>query len=765
MTTVDIDNRALFYQALAKGINLFTGAGFSVLPSPSGNFLPTVSNLLPEICSEFAINTSFSNDIEKVASILKLRNKGPFDKYLREKYTVSDYNPLYNVLNKVNIHSFITTNIDNLFPSVIDNSKKYYLNSSATHGAAKRDGMLIEFTPLHGYVKDLDSELYFGKFELNIVGQINRSLFESAKTDMMRFPTLFWGYGFHDGSVLNALADVISSKQQDIWVQCRPNDDIDYYRALGLNVIIADTESLLRDIEANMEDGDEDTSTSQSLDDNSVWMQFKIPTLNAVESLSVDAYYTRGITHWYYILSDQAYVTELVSTVMNCSLEHKNVVLVGIPFCGKTTLLMQIAQRDRRTTYFIDRPTLDQAKLLIRNIKPDQKAVLLIDNCAEDMRAYALLANQPNILTIATSDESVFEQSKHLLSARIERINFDDLSELEAQSIYNFIPEKFRKDKFTYKENSTDKYSMLEFMSSNISDALTEDRIHEMLQRAKNADEISFELILLTTYLMKNKSALSTDVLFYYLGDTSYDEILKYLEKVAGYLNELDLHLYPDADDQDYFSLRSNLFAYYSDRVLQKYYKKDYGSVVARLIHEVPSSCIYRYFVFKRTAFDSEFFYKLYGTDAESLYNEIYGFDPSGYTLQQRARYKSKCGDFQDAFVDIDKASVKLSDNFSIKNTKAIILFEANKGKKSSEAIKALHEAMLTLGDCYRSDKRKAYHARVFAEFAIYLADEYRDSQYLEQAQTWLESVINKGEYTSHHARWLLGQLRQRQLE
>ena len=45
---VDIDNRALFFEKLETGINLFLGAGFSVLDSPQGYKLPVASELCEE---------------------------------------------------------------------------------------------------------------------------------------------------------------------------------------------------------------------------------------------------------------------------------------------------------------------------------------------------------------------------------------------------------------------------------------------------------------------------------------------------------------------------------------------------------------------------------------------------------------------------------------------------------------------------------------------------------------------------------------------
>lgn len=126
---VTIDNRNIFFEKLKTGIKLFTGAGFSVLKSPMNESLPVVKDLIIDICKQFDLNVSYASDLEKVSSVLKRNCKKEFQEYLRLKYIVRDYNPLYDTLNKINISSVITTNIDNIIPLVIDRSNRYYLNS------------------------------------------------------------------------------------------------------------------------------------------------------------------------------------------------------------------------------------------------------------------------------------------------------------------------------------------------------------------------------------------------------------------------------------------------------------------------------------------------------------------------------------------------------------------------------------------------------------------------------------------------------------
>ena len=116
---MNIDKPNMFREMIRTGINLFTGAGFSKLPDINGKSLPDASELCQEICDIFSIPSQYATDLEKVSNIVNLRAKQQFQDYLRGKYTVTDYNPLYDTLNLISIHSYITTNIDNIIAIVI----------------------------------------------------------------------------------------------------------------------------------------------------------------------------------------------------------------------------------------------------------------------------------------------------------------------------------------------------------------------------------------------------------------------------------------------------------------------------------------------------------------------------------------------------------------------------------------------------------------------------------------------------------------------
>lgn len=753
-----IDNENIFLQKLRNGINLFLGAGFSLLPSPSGKELPKTSELLNEICEKFSINKSYSNDIEKVASVLKRNNSADFQIYLREKYRVDDYNLLYDAINMMSISNIITTNIDNLIPSIIEKSQRYYLSNVTYYGPTKKDGQSINYVPLHGDVLLPESDLVFGKFELSSIDDQNKGLFSMMHGELLKYPTLFWGYAFHDGSVNKVLNYVLKESKQEIWVQLMPGDsNIEYFRDLGVNIIISSTEDLLKYINCKLASNLSCENNTDKLD-NSFWKNYCIPTLNS-KSVLVEpdtAFYENGKTSWYFTLSEVAYMTSWVNQVINTSLEpeNKNVIIVGLPFSGKTTLLMQVACKFGSQVYYVDDLSEAKAKLICNNCDSKNNVTILIDNCAEDIRAYKVLADCPNIRTIATSDDFLFESSSHLLKeTKYKKILIDDISKPEAKRIFDQIPSSIKKENFIYKNKDSDKYSFFELMSNNIKNIITEKKIRDMLERVKTANVDAFELILLTAYLSVYRSALTTDIIIKYFNDSEYQSIKQRIKVVNTYVSEL---IEEDLVDQDYYFLRTALFAKIAHEVALKKYTEDYGKIVLQFLEKVQPNFIYKYYVFKRKAYDSNFFYRLFGTNADQVYKIVYINDPSAYTLQQWALYKMRCSRYEEAFIDINKALNLLPNNLSLKNSRAIILFEANKNKNYSEAKPYLKESMDILSSCYTCDKRKEYHLSKYQEFAIYLKTKYGDDSYIHSAIEWAQELYDDENTRNERVkRWL----------
>lgn len=734
-----IEYEELFKQKLTNGINLFTGAGFSVLPDTENVKLPDSQQLCEEIYKSFKIDFSYGNDLESLSTIVEATASQRYQAFLRKRFTVKKYNDLYNSINKINIKSYITTNIDNIIESAIDNSKKYYLRSITQYGSTMTAPNEIEYLPLHGNVTDLESHLYFGKFDLALVDEYNKDLFDLGFTYLEKYPTLFCGYGFHDSGVTKIVSRILKKHKKDIWIQCRTEGSMsELYKALGCHIIVGDTEDLLKWIDSNII-----TSYNDETINNTALEKFKLPTLNKVTSIPREEYYSNSSTNWYNIISDHAYSRSIISEIENESIKNKNIIIDGISFSGKTTLLMQLALKiDSPIKLYINELTPSLSKFLINNIGAKNKAYIFIDGCENDMEAYAILARESNIFTISTAETFAFESSKHIITTiKYKKIDMEELSSIEAQAIYEKIPTKIRKDSFVYKTNSEEKFGIFEMMSNNVVNLLSEDKVKRILQSAYQKSYKIFEIVAITTYLCHNKSLASLDIFLSY-----FDE---YYEDVFDYINQANMLLADTIEiesgmNNSFYSLRSHLFTEYSNNILTTQYKKDYKKILNRLITQVSSLKIHRYDVFKRSAYDASFFYKLYGNEANDIYKYLFDYDNNAYTLQQWALYKSKNKDYKGAFGSIDEALTMAPNNFSIQNTHAIILFEANKNLDTIDAHNELNRAMDILSKCYKSDKRKIYHAQKYAEFAIYLANHYTNYKYIEPAIGWIDNIIKK---------------------
>lgn len=745
--SIIIDREYLFKEKLCTGINLFTGAGFSCLPDEDGNSLPIVTDLCKELCEKYNISyDTFGGDLE---SICALADGDDLQKFLREKFYVKKINPKYLLLNKINLLSYITTNIDNIIHLAVESDTRYYLKSITYYGAARKDQSELSYIPLHGEVTNNENKLYFGKFDLAIADKANSDLFQTATIKMRNSPVLFWGYGFHDSGVLKIVQKLISYGAQDIWVQCMPNDEkrIELFKKIGCNIIIGDTNDLFDWISENIEE--KKYSDSADITNNSNLKKFFIPSINQVPAVPANDFYIKGATQWYSILSKQAVELDIVNDAYDKHLANKNVIIIGTDFSGKTTTLMQLALKiNHKNKLFVQDLTIEKSKFILNNLA-NTEAVIFVDNCEEDLMAYKLLAEANNIHTIATATDYTFEASKHILE-NVPRcpLFISDFTQEQARRFYNAIDANIRKNIFNYKDNDNEKFSILEMMLKNIANPMGITRVTQLLTKILNRDINAFETVALACYLSGNNSSLSTDILFSYFDCTTYEDTLKYVNEANGLLRELEIYVDACPDDQDYYDIRSKLFLYHCKKALteENTLKCAYSNVVSKFIDKVPTFKIYRYNIFKRSAYDAKLFYKLFKDKSNEIYAKLYDYEHNPYTLQQWALCRAYLKQFKEAFSDIDKALRQKPNNFSIKNTSAIILFEANRDERNATGKQKRIEAINILSECYKNDKRKTYHANRFAEFAIDIYEMDGDSQYIEQANKWIDEVLEKND-------------------
>lgn len=740
-----IENQQLFLEKLRTGISFFTGAGFSTLPNDKGEILPMAAGLAEELVKKFEIDEIFKDDLSYITEQIPPIE---LDEFLREKYTVKSYNPLYKCINKIKMHAYVTTNIDNIIRKVVDDGDVYYLNNIREYGAPTYNPNELVYIPLHGDVINKNDTLYFSKFEMTQVTTKNKDLFDSMYIYLCKKPILFIGYSFNDSGVLQVINELLDKGAHDIWVQCLTSDkkNITLFKKKGCNIIEGTTEELLAWI--NSQDIATDTVSSCNLKDSSL-KHYLIPNMSKVTSVPNSEYYQMGDTQWYHILADVPYERSAINAIYNDALIIKHIIIVGEHFSGKTTMLMQLAIKVTETNkIYMDTPTLEEAKFICKKLK-DQKLWIFIKNCTGDIEALKLLAQQPHFYIIGTSHDYQFETIKHLIDGCFvyKTTNISELSKNDAQGIFNKIPNSLKQKNFKYKENgqSYDKYSMLEFIGLNVSISFPKTKIRTIFNQTLRNNKKLFEILALTSYLSENYSAISYEIIARYFNINVYPEAFNLVNETKEYLTR---HQYEEMDTfSDYYVLRSKLFSQYARSLLLNEFKHEYALIIEKFIKNIPLYVIVKYHIFSRKAYDSNLFYSLFAYDkAIDLYTLLYNSSSNCYILQQSALCKMRFRHYKEAFVDIDKALNIAPNNFSIQNSQAIILFEANKQEKTEEALKFLKNAMDILKQCYLNDKRKVYHAQKFSEFAIFLNDEYECNDYIEDAEKWLLEIINNPE-------------------
>ena len=394
----------------------------------------------------------------------------------------------------------------------------------------------------------------------------------------------------------------------------------------------------------------------------------------------------------------------------------------------------------------------------ILNIIGTERAWIFFNNFTDDISAYNSFAKKDNIILIGTADEYHYETVKHLIDREIKYRFFDcsEISKDEARLIYNKIPTGLKKSAFKYKDSEDEKFSMLELVAQNVVGVYAKKHISKMLNSIARENDNMFTVIIIATYLSEYGSALSYANVSAVLDIDVYPDAVELVKKVKEYLRTYDFHLDGDEIYQDYFVLRSKLFAYNAMRILLDEHKSKFADVVKRFTLRESRYNIARYNVFRRKAYDAQLFSELFTQDeAISLYNTLYDIDGSPYTLQQKALCQTIFHNYNEAFICIDKAISEMPNNFSFKNSQAIIMFEANKTLGSEEAIEHMRAAMETLRICYNNDKRKIYHAQKFSEFAIYFHKYFNCSEYLEDALHWLDEMSNQDGNVSSYTKRL----------
>jgi hypothetical protein len=163
---IEIEHESSFRHAALNGINLFLGAGFSVLAKAGEKNLPAGGALKDELIDYFDRPKPSELSLSQLCQIIASTQRDRLHSFFYSRFTVTDFPTEYKNIELLTIKAIFTTNIDDLVPKIFDSSQKYYVNDILLRGPAIAGNMAIDYIPLHGNVAHGDGGYDFSPLEI-----------------------------------------------------------------------------------------------------------------------------------------------------------------------------------------------------------------------------------------------------------------------------------------------------------------------------------------------------------------------------------------------------------------------------------------------------------------------------------------------------------------------------------------------------------------------------------------------------------------------
>ncbi|UZD37891.1 SIR2 family protein [Capnocytophaga ochracea] len=744
------DHKHLFENEIKKGINLFLGAGFSILATNKRGLNLPVGNSLNDLVKEKFNMDKSSLNLSQISTILANSKKQEFYSFLREVFTVSDFDKGYFNVDKLNPKNIYTTNIDDLIYKIYEGNEEKYINDVTYHGEIFED-LAINFSALHGNVRYPDDrEMIFDVSSISNAYSSNFRIWNQLALDFEKRITLFWGYSLQDTAVIQSLTSSNTNPNfhKEKWIIVKDNDShfIEYLNALGFNIIISDTKSFLNYLN---ELKIEKISRKEKIDEEIKYLFGKniIPKSN--KNLPVRPildFFSGNPPTWYDIFSNQIHKTSHFSKIKDFIYSNKNLIIQGAPVSGKTTLIMQVAiELDYEIKLIFENLQYNKAQLLAKVIK-DRKAVIFIDNFSDSIESFNYLSDFKNIKLIGIERTHNFSAISHLIKTEFYNIcNVTELTENDLQGIFNHLPIENRKTNLAVEKNKNyEKDTIFEFVRRNVKGNTIKERFVEVFKDIEK-DRSLTDFLVLTAYTHNCRVPISFDMLYsYFIDDVkNYKDIYILRDKLRDLVKDYSGDLILE-DNQDYFYPRSYFIA---ETIIDTTPSDVLKNVMIKTLDNIPNTKIPYYNVYRKYAYDKILVSKAFFNWSEGMkfYQKVYDMDfHNPYVLQQGALYLAYKKKFTTAFEWIDRAITQTNNKyFSIRNSHAIILFDANiNSTEESTSIRAqLDKSMDILEKCINDDKRKVFHAIRYAEQAKEYFNRFYDEKsvaYIRKAKEWL---------------------------
>ncbi|WP_289032918.1 SIR2 family protein [uncultured Roseibium sp.] len=768
-----IENEDSFRAALRNEVNLFVGAGFSVLAKDTnGQPLPTGSQLVSEICEEFSERELSTQQLPLVSQIVKSKDKIRFNDFLVRRFKVNDYDERYNCIAKFSIQRIFTTNIDDLIGKIFEKPKNKYLNDLVLQGATFRDETAVEFLPLHGNVTYPDPDFTFTPIEIASAFANNPTQFQYLVSCLSRSPTVFLGYSLQDASALQSLNSSFTDQAPNKarWIQLRKRDAAAeaYFQSLGFHIIIGDTDAVLEYFQQEAEQFTvEEPQTLSSSDFGSG----RIPTLQQAAVRPITDFYRGHAPVWHDVLSRRIPTTVKYSRLINHIDAGRHVLLTGIPVSGKSTLLMQAAAYvdTKRVKLFEDVITAEKAQSIIRTSFGKGQVLVFIDNIGDSVDSLDMLTSAPNIQVIGADRSVNIGFGSHRFDVgRFVALDCSDLDQADFSKIFSAIPPAIRLAQMEIPEvDAQYNPSAFEFIERNVQGQKISDRYRDVLARLRQDQVEIHDLFVMICYVFSCHVPVSFDVVSRYCkAQGDYRIVYGLTERLGKLLSEVDTNdaQFIDLDDtQDHFTPRSTLI---SETVVQMCRNEDFRRVYLQFHANVPRLFIPRYSTFRRYGYRAAFADRVFHDwqEGEKFYLKSYTEDKSYFQKQQLAIFLGARKQYELAFKYIDEALTdSRSRNPNIRHTHARLLFDANIDKAVGDPSLRSHlrKSMEILERCHEYDKRQTNHALRFADQSLKYSSVFPGPEaesYRSKAIKWLNEEIAKMP-SLRRARYLLREL------
>lgn len=749
---------------LTSPLNLFTGAGFSTLARNGNNAsLPVGDGLKNLLVKEFTLDAYASLDLASLYAVLLADRRDALREFLEEVFTVKVYDPRYDSLRDLDAKFLYSTNIDDLPFHIFDarpGEATRLLHDFGMYGAPRQPSEVVQFIPLHGNIRHEDSDFLFTPGQISSAFASDRETWYVFQRELQARPTLFLGYGMRDAGVLQALHDGSSKSQFNRWILLRRDDETAsaLYTSLGFHIIVGDTEDFLSFV------ADHATMSgfaSATLSHKAFTGQ--VPTVAEVAQRPVRNFFLGSEPEWSDAFSNQVVRRRVNSAVKNSIFNGRHVAIVGLPLSGKTTILKQVATElvATRPALYFDRISVPQADLIIaEHSGGSHKALIFVDNLIDSRDAIDRIVSTVGA-QIVCAEQSIYFDSVTLRSiqSKLDVHSSSDIANQDLQSIIDSIPVDIRRwhpDSLEEVTRDSGEFGLFESFRRHVFDENLTNRFRTKIAEFEARDPEAFQVYIMACYVAACRTVVSFDMIYAFISKPkkTYLDVYDIVARIDSFLVEVDL---PEDPHQDHFSVRSGALARVALKVCQP---KAFGKIYERFHSSVPSRLIVDYPVFRRYAYDNDYARKAFPRvqDGEAFYKRLVQSTDNAYDYQHGAIYLSKLKSFTDAFSWIDTALSKSRGKvFSIRNTHARILFEANidvlkKNTSDLTALDGVKESMRVLERCISDDARRSYHLLRYSDQALQYADVMNDKEshdWLIHAQASLQKMVEQAKVSN----------------